>query len=80
MIRDGSLHSISHNNVTDSIATNITCYNEYQFTINDKDEFLPVLEFGVAKKLTLLMKLSKSFVPGKANVSSNDAIFQSKAA
>ena len=56
-----------------------------EFTINDEDEFPPVVEFGIAKnptslfiklyylKITLFIKLSTSFV----NVTFDDRIFQS---
>ena len=55
-----------------------------EFTINDEDEFPPVVEFGIAKnptllfiklyylKITLYIKLSISFV----NVTFDDRIFQ----
>ena len=55
-----------------------------EFTINDEDEFPPVVEFGIAKnptllfiklyysKITLFIKLSTSFV----SVTFDDRIFQ----
>ena len=51
-----------------------------EFTINDKDEFPPVLEFGIVKKVTLHMNLSTSFTTAKASVTLNDTILQPKAA